>query len=395
MRISLLTGSVDPHYQLDLVQGLVAAGVTVEMVGNDIMEQSPVINHPSITFYNLRGNQNTEAPIITKFFRVAKYYFKLIFYCTTTKSSTLHIQWPSKFVFFDRTLLNLYFKLLGKKLVFTAHNVNAGKRDGNDTTLNRISLKIMYMLMDHIIVHTSRSKQVLIEDFSIKSDKISVIEHGINRIIPQTDMTRAEARNKLELKDGDKVTLFFGNILPYKGLDYLLRATGPLLQKDSSHKIIIAGRNREAMNYWNETIVPIFDKFTMHDHVIQKTCFIPDNDIEIYFKAADVLVLPYTSIFQSGVLFVAYAFGLPVIATDVGSFRDDIIEGSTGYICLPENDASLSTTLNKFYKSTMFLKNRYTQCTIKEYAMAKYSWDTIGRKTRNIYEQIINKKVVK
>ena len=65
-----------------------------------------------------------------------------------------HILWNNKFEFFDRTLLMLYYKLLGKKIVFTAHNVNIRKRDGNDSWLNRFSLKIQYQLVDHIFVHT-------------------------------------------------------------------------------------------------------------------------------------------------------------------------------------------------------------------------------------------------
>ena len=57
-----------------------------------------------------------------------------------------HILWNNKFQFFDRTLLMLYYRLLGKKIAFTAHNVNAGKRDSNDSWLNRLSLKIQYRL---------------------------------------------------------------------------------------------------------------------------------------------------------------------------------------------------------------------------------------------------------
>ena len=64
--------------------------------------------------------------------------------------------------------------------------------------------------------------------------------------------------------------------------------------------------------------------------MILRIQFIPDEEMELYFKAADVLVLPYKEIFQSGVLFLAYSFGLPVIATDVGSFREDIVEGQDG-----------------------------------------------------------------
>ena len=63
------------------------------------------------------------------------------------------------------------------------------------------------------------------------------------------------------------------------------------------------------------------------DRVIAKIEYVPDEETELYFKAADVLILPYTHVFQSGVLFLGYSFGLPAIAADVGSLKEEIIEG--------------------------------------------------------------------
>ena len=81
-----------------------------------------------------------------------------------------------------------------------------------------------------------------------------------------------------------------------------------------------------------------------------------DADTEIYFKAADVVVLPYTHIFQSGVLFLGYNFGLPAIATDIGSLRDDVIEGETGFICKPCDAIDLANCIRKYFSSP-FIEN--------------------------------------
>ena len=75
-----------------------------------------------------------------------EYYVRLVRYAATAKPKLFHILWNNKFELFDRTVLMLYYKLLGKSIVFTAHNVNAGKRDSNDSWLNRLSLKIQYQL---------------------------------------------------------------------------------------------------------------------------------------------------------------------------------------------------------------------------------------------------------
>ena len=69
----------------------------------------------------------------------------------------------------------LYYRLLGKRIVLTAHNVNAGKRDANDSLRNRLSLKIQYRLSDHIFVHTDEMKSELFSHFTVAAGKVSVI----------------------------------------------------------------------------------------------------------------------------------------------------------------------------------------------------------------------------
>src|SRR5262249_48397428 len=157
-----------------------------------------------------------------------------------TKAPIFHILWNSKVEYFDRTLLILYYKSLGKKIVLTVHNVNAGKRDGNDSALNRATLRMQYRLMDHIFVHTEKMKQELIEEFDVRAEKISVIPFGINNSVPDTELTSAEAKRKLGIKKSDKTILFFGAIRPYKGLEYLAEAFAQLSAEDKHYRLIIA-----------------------------------------------------------------------------------------------------------------------------------------------------------
>jgi glycosyltransferase involved in cell wall biosynthesis len=99
--------------------------------------------------------------------------------------------------------------------------------------------------------------------------------------------------------------------------------------------------------------------------------------------------MPYRNIFQSGVLFLAYRFGLPVIATDVGSLREDVIEGKTGHICKPEDPDDLAKTIGRYFASDLFkdLENRRQQ--IRDYAHQRYSWSRIGEMTRKVYEKVM------
>ena len=123
----------------------------------------------------------------------------------------------------------------------------------------------------------------------------------------------------------------------------------------------------------------------LRDHVTARIEYIPDEDTELYFKAADVLILPYRSIFQSGVLFLAYSFGLPVIASDVGTFREDVVEGETGFLCRPGDPADLARVMTEYFESPLYetLEER-RQC-IRDYAEARHSWQTVGKMTRDVY----------
>jgi len=114
--------------------------------------------------------------------------------------------------------------------------------------------------------------------------------------------------------------------------------------------------------------------------------------MELYFKAADVLVLPYKEIFQSGVLFLAYSFGLPVIATDVGSFREDIVEGYTGFLCKPSDPIDMARAIEAYFASDLFKDLKVRRQELKDYVNANHSWRAVAELTREAYAQILGRK---
>jgi glycosyltransferase involved in cell wall biosynthesis len=96
---------------------------------------------------------------------------------------------------------------------------------------------------------------------------------------------------------GDKTMLFFGNIAPYKGLEYLVSAFCQVLQTDRSYRLLIVGKPKGPASYWNE-IRQTIRRNGIGDRIIEKIEYVPDATTELYFKAADVLILPYTHVFQ-------------------------------------------------------------------------------------------------
>jgi D-inositol-3-phosphate glycosyltransferase len=384
---TLLTGGIDRHYTFGLVKALASKGVSLDVIGSDELDGVEMHTTPKLNFLNLRGSK-PETGIVGKLSGVLTYYTRLIKYAATAKPKVFHILWNNQFEFFDRTLLMIYYRLLGKRIVITAHNVNAGKRDSNDSLLNRLTLRVQYWCADHIFVHTKRMKCELLQDFGVSETRVSIIAHGINNSVSDTDLSPAEAKQRLGIKDGDRTILFFGSIRPYKGLEYLVDAFLRLTDSNPQYRLIIAGGRRKDGERYLDEIQLTIDRHPNRGQVLQKIQHIPDEEAEVHFKAADVLALPYTHIFQSGVLFVAYRFGLPVIATDVGSLREDIIEGTTGYLCKPRDPVSLATAIEEYFASDLFRALDQRRQEIRDWAEARHSWDRIGEVTRNVYAEL-------
>jgi glycosyltransferase involved in cell wall biosynthesis len=390
LRVSLLTAGKDTPYVLGLLSGLVSKPISVDVIGNDEMRDQGVMKAETVTYYNFRENQDAAVPLTTKLVRVLKYYARLARYAATTDSQIFHILWLNRFTYFDRTFLNLYYKLMAKKLVFTAHNVNSGERDGDDSVLNRLSLTFLYKIVDRVVVHTPKMKEQLVREFGINEQRITVMPFGVNNTLPTSKVTKIESRERLGLDNKEKVILFFGNIAPYKGLDIVVKALPELRKKGTMPKLLIAGQLKDSKgkSYW-EDVEKVIEEHTLNGQIIRRVQYIPDMDVEFYFKAADVLILPYRHVFQSGVLFLAYSFGLPVIAADVGSLKHDILEGSTGFVCKAENPEDLAEKIAMYFDSELYRNSDANRDKIARYANETYSWEKGGDLTYSLYASLL------
>jgi glycosyltransferase involved in cell wall biosynthesis len=284
-----------------------------------------------------------------------------------------------------------FYKVLGKKIALTAHNVNVGRRDGNDSFLNRATLKFQYRLCDRIFVHTDKMKAELIADFDVPAGKVLLIPYGWNNKATNTALTGRQARQRVGISDSDKVVLFYGNIAPYKGVEFLVEAFDLAANADPSLRLIIAGRPKGPRTYWEQIDARIASSCHT-DRISKKIEFISEADTELYFKAADVLVLPYVYIFQSGVLFLAYSFGLPTIATDVGTLKEEVVEGKTGFTCAPGNSTALAQCIQKYFKSNLYRELEARRPEILHFVKGKNSWNQIASIINTAYSQILREK---
>ena len=87
-------------------------------------------------------------------------------------------------------------------------------------------------------------------------------------------------------------------------------------------------------------------------------------------------------------LFFGYSFGLPVVVTDVGSLRQDVVEGRTGFVCRPEDPHDLAASIARFFSSDLFRNLDARRPAIKRFVEAQHSWETVAEMTREVYARV-------
>ncbi|WP_080902824.1 glycosyltransferase [Parabacteroides sp. Marseille-P3160] len=143
---------------------------------------------------------------------------------------------------------------------------------------------------------------------------------------------KGKALDGLGLQQGKKTLLFFGLIRDYKGLDLLIDAMGQL---DDSYQLLVAGESYGSFEKYEQQIAASPAK----DRIKTIVEYIDDSRVPVLFSAADLLVLPYKSATQSGVIPVAYHFEVPILATDVGGLKSTISGAGTGVVCHPDAES--------------------------------------------------------
>ena len=139
---------------------------------------------------------------------------------------------------------------------------------------------------------------------------------------------KTEARKQLGLPETGKILLFFGFIRDYKGLDLLLRAYADARLQNEQVHLVVAGE------FYNnsEKYYALEKELGLKQPVIWRTEFIPDEQVRMYFSAADLIVQPYKTATQSGVTQIAYHFRKPMLVTNVGGLAEIVPNGKVGYV---------------------------------------------------------------
>ena len=159
-------------------------------------------------------------------------------------------------------------------------------------------------------------------------------------------ISRDKALQNMNLSNDFRYLLYFGFIRHYKGLDLLLEAFADERLKKIPVKLIVSGEFYED----SKPYLDLIEKHNLHDRIILKTDFVPDNEVANYFCVADLIALPYRDATQSGVTQIAYHFTKPMLVTNVGGLAELVPDGKSGYVVTP-NPQAIADALVDFFET--------------------------------------------
>jgi glycosyltransferase involved in cell wall biosynthesis len=254
-----------------------------------------------------------------------------------------------------------------RPLVLTAHDVLPREpRRGQLAAQRRL-----YERFDAVVVHSEHGRARLTGELGIDPARVHVIPHGVFAHLAEVPQSPA-AGGRAPFQTEKPVVLCFGLMRPYKGIDVLLDAWRGI----EDAELWVAGMPRMDITHLRETATP---------NVRFVPRFITDSELPAYFQRADLVVLPYREIDQSGVLFTALAFGKPLLLSDVGGFPEVAATGAAR-IVPPEDSAALHEALRELIGDPAALAALSSGA--REAAEGKYSWGAIARRTLDLYRSL-------
>ncbi len=304
------------------------------------------------------------------------------------KPDILHIHWQHPFLLSStklKTILKstifileiILLKLMGIKIIWTVHNIV-----NHEKIFSNIELffgKILAKLCDKLIVHCPYAKKEVIRVFNITSSTVCVIPHGNYNYENRID--KSKAREILNLNESDKVLLYFGQIRPYKGVDNLIKAFKEINAKGI--KLLIAGKP-----FNRQIATEIIEASKNNENIIIIFKFVPDNEIQIYMNASDIMVLPYKDILTSGAVMLAMSFGKFIITPAIGC-NLDILNGTGNVLYDPNYEKALTVAIQKAIDIPSKDLIKIGRHNYK--ASKRYCWIWIAKRTYELYMEIVRR----
>lgn len=359
---------VNYKYTFPLANALKKAGVEIELIIDQKTEKENCLCERIRLF-------NTDEKGIGKFQKFVNYigsYIRIGTILKKSKIDILHTEWYT-FSPIDYYFLKKYKNKYGLKYIATVHDI----LPFNEKKYDKYFHQKLYALADKIILQAPANVQRFAELFPESAWKTKMIPHGHMIEYVQNEDKR-KCRKKLGIPQDKVVFLFFGQIKKVKGVDVLLKAILNLRKTCPNAYTIIAG------SVWKADFTEcqeIIENHDLSDCLKTDIRYIPDEEVKLFYSAADVCVLPYTDVYQSGVIQLAYGYKKPVIATTLPAFTQFVKENETGFLAVPGDSESLESAMKRAIKN----KDHLEQIGLMGYEMVKkeLNWDDIAKRIIN------------
>ena len=281
--------------------------------------------------------------------------------------------WHPFFSFCHFTISLLIKKKYKNKILFITENVVSHESHFIDRILTKIGLSnsSMFLALSGIV-------EKELENFA-KGKPVFRSELPIYECYSVTkNFDQDKFKKELGIKSENNVLLFFGYVRKYKGLDLLIKAMPEIIRQKPNTTLLIVGEFYDDPKPYLDLI----NSLSLVDKIKVVNKFVPNEEVEKYYRISDLVVLPYRSATQSGILNVAYGFSKPVLVTNVGGLAEFVEDGVTGYVIKPDNPENISNGVFKFLEekdSINFEEN-----------ISNYRKLNSFGKIKQIFEQILN-----
>jgi len=272
-------------------------------------------------------------------------------------------------------------KIRGKKILFSIHNITPHASEKYFVFLDAVLNRFVFRFADCFIVHNQRNKKRFKELYAVNDRPIYIIGVGSHEPLVRNCLSCKEARNYLGIPEEKKVLLHFGYIWEYKGVSVLLNALEFIAKKIPDVFLVIAGT---VTNDWrkNEEII---EKKHLSAYIQNHLYYIPEDEVDIYFSAADLIVLPYIPPFDThgGVGALAVTLHKPLLVSDIGGLPEYVRNRQA---IVRSGDVNELTQ-----KIITILKDKALLSSLTEDSKAidkEISWDKIAQKTIQVYESL-------
>lgn len=237
----------------------------------------------------------------------------------------VHLTWPP-------SLYEIPIYFIKRKLILTVHD--PFPHSGLNTFMVRLRREIAFRLVPKFILLNHTQLKSFEQYYNISSNRILDSRLSIYNYLRTVEATTS-------LKPNSRYILFFGKISRYKGIDILFQAMKRVNKECPECKLIVAGNGSFPFN---------IDEYKKLHYIEIRNRFIPEDELVELIMNAAFVVCPYTDATQSGVIMSAYAFNIPVIATNVGALPEMVIQDKTGYIVKPKDTISLAEAIVNLWK---------------------------------------------